>query len=134
VAARTIVRVTKVTYTSGASDLTAARPWPFESSPLAEFNLRSLGMTGPYGAAVCLTAAAITAGVVVVDHPTVHEQTPAANVRLTTPGTTTPMRLPPVEAIKHNIPLASGAPNDVPLTGVTLDLGDPARPTFTFKK
>ena len=73
-----------------------------DSGYLSDFNWRAVGMTGPYGlAAAALSWAAITAGAA-VPYPTIHDQTPAAHVRMVGPGTASMMMYVPLESIQRN--------------------------------
>ena len=134
--APTIGNVTIPTYTTEGTAVPEPRRWPLSADPLHEFNLRSLGMTGPYGVAVGLSCAALTAGAALADHQvSLHPQAPAAKVRIMGPGTASPMTLPPVEAVQDNIPLASGAPPGIESPfGLNYNPDDPESSIFTFKK
>jgi hypothetical protein len=113
-----------------------------DSDPLFDFNVRSLGMSGPYGVtAVGITCAAITAGAATVDVPTLHGRIPAPKVRILGPDSGASQTHLPIEAVQRNYAGGTASANPAwlnlqPVTATSsafLELSTPEPPTFFVK-
>jgi hypothetical protein len=100
------------TYVTHETALAVQRHWPFEPDARREFNLRSLGMVGPYGIAVGLACMVITGGgAITADHQlAANPQAPGAHVRAIGAGTASYMVPGPVEPTRHNPARGAASP------------------------